>query len=351
MAQAPAVFRVQFNSLLRNFTRLRGDINAWNLLIDNLPSVSFHSPHSTTTVEIDWKDSKEFIVERNSQYFDSTEINTKEKYDGMIEKMNEYIRRSEAGLVRKDLEIELSVYSSDVDEFRDMGYVINVLYQIFLTMNLAIPGSCDFYSVEVHSNSLEASNFSKKKRLWLAGSTFEGAIESQKRLGWQILQDLPILKVLQWIQRIGVAESNFARSTTERAIYGMLHVCNQPDLSPSEVVWLAQALEALFDTPKAGISKILRDRIFLVLGEPTENLKKIKKAINTFYDYRSRYVHGEIEIPNPMSIRLSDSSLDKFQEELMEHIDFAMLLIVSALQRLILLDGSAFEFLESVSIQ
>lgn len=351
MDQPSAVFRVQLNSLLRNFTNLQGDIEAWHLLIDNLTSVSFYSSHSPTTVVIDWKDSKEFIIEKNSRYFNSSEINTREKYDAMIEELNEYVRQSQAGLVRESLEIELSIYSSSTDEFRDIGYVVNILYQIFLAMNLAIPGSCDFYSVDVYPVSSELDDADKKERLWLSGSIFESATEFQKDFGWQILQNIPILKVLQWIQRIGVSESHFASSTTERAIYGMLYVCNQPNFSPSEVVWLAQALEALFDTPQAGISQILRDRIFLVLGEPKENLKKIKKAINAFYDYRSRYVHGEISIPNPMSMRLSDSSLDQFQEELMKHIDLAMLLITATLQRLILLDGNTFEFSEAVSVK
>ncbi|MBD2097752.1 hypothetical protein H6F90_22015 [Trichocoleus sp. FACHB-591] len=318
-------------------------------MIDNVQSFSFQSSHALINVLIDWKDAKEFIAERKSHYFDSAEIKTKADFDGMIEKMNEYVRRKEAGLTRESLEIELSVCNSD-NRFTDLGYVVNVLYQIFLAMNLAVPGSCDFYSAAVSPISSDGNGPRKEELLLLAGSVFEGAAELGEKWNWPILQDLPIQKVLDWIQQIGLPESHFAHSTTERAICGLLHVCNQPDISPSEVVWLAQALEALFDTPQAGISKVLRERIFLVLGEPPENSKKIKKAINAFYDYRSRYVHGEIPIPNPMSLRLSDSSLDDFINELMEHVDLAMLLVVAALQKLIVQGGSTFEFSEAVSI-
>lgn len=350
MNSSPTTFRVRFNSLLRTFTKFRGDIEAWDTLIDNVKSFSFQSSHTSINVLIDWKDAKEFIAERKSHYFDSEEIKTKADFDEMMEKMNEYIRRKEVGLIRESLEIELSVYNSDNDRFTDLGYVINVLYQIFLAMNLAVPGSCDFYSAAVSPLSSDGNDPRKEELLLLTGSVFEGAAELGEKWNWPILQDLPIQKVLGWIQQIGLPESHFAHFTTERAIYGLLHVCNQTDISPSEVVWLAQALETLFDTPQAGISKVLRERIFLVLGEPSENSKKIKKAINAFYDYRSRYVHGEIPIPNPMSLRLSDSSLDDFINELMEHVDLAILLVVAALQKLIIQGGSNFEFSEAVSI-
>jgi len=219
-----------------------------------------------------------------------------------------------------------------------------------LAMNLSVPGSCDFYSAVVSPISLDSTDFQKEEIIWLAGGIFEGAAELQEKLKWPVIQDLPLQRVLAWIQQIGLSESHFAHSSTERAIYGLLHVCNQPDISPSEVVWLAQALEALFDTPQAGISQVLRERIFLVLGEPIENSKKIKKAINAFYDYRSRYVHGEIPLPNPMSLRLSDSSIDDFMDELIEHIDLAVLLIVASLQKLIIQEGRTFEFSEAVFI-
>ncbi|WP_144405602.1 hypothetical protein [Aliterella atlantica] len=97
-----------------------------------------------------------------------------------------------------------------------------------------------------------------------------------------------------------------------------------------------------------GIREVDRERAFLVLGEPKENRNKLKKAINSVYEYRSKYVHGRVFIPNPMSMKLADESLDKFQDKLLKHIDLAMLLLVASLQKLIIEDGDEFKFSETV---
>jgi Apea-like HEPN len=350
MENEPTIFRVQFNSLLRNFTKMRGDIAAWNELVDTAHKFTFNSPHKTIIVTVDWNETKEFIAESVRYSLDPDKIKTQEDYDAFLESFEEYRRLTSIGLVKTNLEIEFSIYNSS-NEYANFGYVINVLYQIFLVMNLSVPGSCDFYSVFIRSTQLSKSIRNEEVRFWLTGSMLEGLTELGERLQWVKIHNIPIKKTLSWIRRIGFSEAHFARSSTERAIFGLLHSCNEVDyITPTTLIWLVQALEALFDTPEAGISSTLRERVFLTLGKPSENRNKIKKAINSFYNYRSEYVHGELPIPNPMSMRLSDESLDEFTDELLEHINFAMMLIVASLQKLIMEDGDGFEFSEAVSL-
>jgi hypothetical protein len=351
MNKKPTVFCVRFDNVLRNFTRMRSDIAAWNELVDTVHRFTFDSSHEPIVVIIDWKDTKEFIAESVHYSFESDKIKTQKDFDAMLERFNEYRRRKSISLVKSALEIEFSIYNSS-DEYSNFGYAINVLYQIFLVMNLSVPGSCDFYSTIIRPKPFNKDTPNKEVRLRLAGSMLEGVSELSEQLQWANIHDIPVGKTLSWIRRIGFSESHFARSKTERAIFGMLHSCNQADdIHPTTLIWLAQALEALFDTPEAGISSTLRERAFLVLEEPSENRNKIKKAINSFYEYRSRYVHGEISIPNPMLVRLSDESLDKFRDELLRHIELAMLLLVAALQKLIIRDGDEFQFSETVSVK
>lgn len=352
MKKEPAVFCIHFNNVLRTCTKMRGDIAAWSELVDTVHQFTFNSSHEAIVVSVDWKDTKKFIAESLHYSFDSDKVKTKEDFEAMLERFNEYRRLKSIGLVEPGLEIEISIYNS-LDEYSNFGYVTNVLYQIFLAMNLSVPGSCDFYSAVIYPKpSSNEDTPSKEVRLWLAGSMIEGVAELGEQLRWVKIHDISVEKTLSWMRRIGFSESHFARSNTERAILGMLQSCNQADdIYPTTLIWLAQALEALFDTPEAGISSTLRERAFLVLGEPSENRNKIKKAINAFYEYRSRYVHGELSIPNPMLMRLSDESLDKFQDELLRHIEFAMLLLIASIQELIIRDGDKFEFFETASVK
>nr|MCU0536733.1 hypothetical protein [Hydrococcus sp. Prado102] len=125
------IFCVQFNNVLRNCTRMRGDIAAWNELIDTVHQFTFDSSPKPVVVTVDWKDTKEFIAESVHYSFDSDKIKTQEDFDAMIQRFDEYRRLKSIGLVKSGLKIEFSIHNSS-DEFSNFGYVINVLYLIFL---------------------------------------------------------------------------------------------------------------------------------------------------------------------------------------------------------------------------
>jgi Apea-like HEPN len=344
-----AVFRVQFNYLGRIFTKMRGDIAAWNDLFEAATEFRFKSSDGEILVTIDWMDAKEYIVKSHSQ-IDLDKIKTKEDYDAMLSSFEEYRRLKSIGAIKDNFEIKFSIYNSS-DEYSNFGYVTNILHQLFLAMNLSIPGSCDFYSAIIRPVVAENDTYEKEIRLRLSGSIIASSTKLIDEMKWPEIHEIPVKIVLQWIEKIGFSKSSFAHSNTERAIFGLLYSCMHEEIEPTALIWLTQALEALFDTPQLGIANTLKERVFLVLEKPNENLKKINKAINAFYDYRSRYVHGEIALPNPMSIRLLDKTLDDFEEELIQHMDFAMILIVASLQKLIIKDSNGFNFSETLSMK
>jgi hypothetical protein len=356
MDDNPVIFFVRFNNLLRHFTKTRGDVTAWNELVENLNQFTFSSSRGTIKVTIDWGDTKEFVAQSEYYSLKINEIKTQQDFDAYIDKFNGYVRLKSTGAIISNLFVKFFVYNSS-NELDNFGYVINALYQIFFVMNLSAPGSCDLYLTSVRlqysdKGFIQEDLTPKEQTLWLTSSLIEGSIAIAEQLNWRVIHNVPVQKTLSWMQKNEFSESCLARSNVERAIFGMLHACSEVDgVHPTTLISLAQALEALFDTPKMGISSILRDRVFLVLGAPEENQNKIRRAINAFYDYRSRYVHGETSIPNPMSRKLSDETSDDFYNELLQHIEFAMLILVASLQQLIVKDGDGFEFSENVSVK
>lgn len=347
----PAIFRVQFNGLGRNFTRMCGDIAAWHELVEAATEFRFKSSNGDVVVSIDWMDTKDFIAKSDYYSFDSDRIKTKEDFDAFLVRFEEYRRLKSVGTIKDNLEIEFCIYNSS-DEFRNFEYVTNLLHQLFLIMNLSVPGSCDFYSVIIRPFEAEHDTSSREVRLKLSGGVIESSTQLIDKMNWPEIHTIPVRNVMQWLEKIGFSRSSFAHSNTERAIFGLLYSCMHEKLDPTTLIWLAQAMEALFNTPQVGIANTLKERAFLVLGEPHENLNKVKKDINAFYNYRSRYVHGEIFLPNPIAISLvDDEALDKFYYELYQHLDLAMILIVASLQKLIVEDSSGFDFSETMSMQ
>jgi hypothetical protein len=119
----------------------------------------------------------------------------------------------------------------------------------------------------------------------------------------------------------------------------LLHCCLdsiKPYGDPTDLVWFAHAMEALYDTPSDAILRTMRDRMFLVLGEPVENSKKIRKLINQFYDLRSSFVHGDYEILKPSWLSLA-ASIEAFDREGSDRSKFLISsVVIATLQKMII---------------
>jgi hypothetical protein len=347
----PAIFRVQLNKFGPSLSKIPRHIEAWHELVEAATEFRFKYSNGDVVVSIDWMGTKDFIVEQESNMIDLDRIKTKEDLDAMITEFEEYRRLKSVGAFNDKPEIEFCIYNSS-DEYRNFEYVTNVLYQLFLVMNLSVPGSCDFDSAIIRRFEAEHDTSSREVRLGLSGLTIECSTQLIDKMNWPEIHVIPVRTVMQWLEKIGFSRSNFANSNTERAIFGLLYSCMHKEADPTTLIWLSQAMEALFNTPQVGIANTLKERAFLVLGEPHENLNKVKKDINAFYNYRSRYVHGEILLPNPIAISLvEDEELNKFHNELYQHLELAMILIVASLQKLIMEDSSGFDFSETMSMQ
>jgi hypothetical protein len=99
-------------------------------------------------------------------------------------------------------------------------------------------------------------------------------------------------------------------------------------------MWLAQALEALYETPSLGIVEALRERIALVLDAPEAAMRKTRKVINDMYKARSAFAHGKADIVNP-AICDKDGWESYPQHDVWIASDWARAMIVSTLQRMI----------------
>ena len=226
-------------------------------------------------------------------------------------------------------------------------YVKQFIYDFFLIMNIAVPGCCEFYNLRIIDNVQEFSPGAEpelKLSSYTLLSSWQWAFEEQ----WPPLQALSVKHVLDWFDSLRLGAKQVAESRTERGLFSLLHVCSLEAGLPT-VMWIAHALEALFQTPAALITEHLQRRIHLALEVPAEQQKSIRKQIRAFYELRSQFVHGKFRIVHPLENELHDVNVDSYRTELYDEVTFGAGIVLAALQKLVVMRWNDFEFVEVFS--
>jgi len=207
-------------------------------------------------------------------------------------------------------------------------YLEVFLHDVFLAMNLSSPGSCDF-----RLSSLSESGHKLNGTLGLNSYWFEDAWVSSLDRGWPLIRHLPLRQVVTWQQSLHIGACQLARSPIERAIFSVLNLCRREPLDLDCLVWLAHALEALYDTRAALVLEHLSRRIKQLLDPPLDRDKQIRKQIREFYERRSSFVHGSMAIPHPLQNDILAPNVLDHLEEVMVSINFGFELVLATLQK------------------
>jgi hypothetical protein len=218
-------------------------------------------------------------------------------------------------------------------------YIEKFFYDIFVVANISAPGCCNLYKMNyIVDDSIE-------RQIDLYSGQFESAWKWSIDNKWPDIQYIPLMKVWDWYNNLGIGTRQIARTKLERVLFALLHFSTSGDISAINMIWLAHALESLFDTPEALISQTLKNRIFLVLQEP-KNIKTIKKKINEFYQLRSSFVHGDFDINHPLSNTLFEDELFEYGNKIIDVEYTAISIIVATLQKMVNNNWSNIEFAE-----
>ncbi len=222
-------------------------------------------------------------------------------------------------------------------------YIEYFLHQVFLALNLSSPGCCTFHGTTIHRDD--------SPEVWKTSLNLNGYSGTPYTLSsgdlWPVISFIPLADTWYWLQSLNPGMQQIAQTRVEKALFAMLYVSKDDDLNPGRLIWLAHALEALFDTPELGISKALKSRIFLVLGKPASHSKKIKGAIDSFYKLRSSFVHGGLDIAHPLGNPALHQEIDKFENRILKEANLAISIIWATLQLFVHNNWKEIEFSES----
>jgi hypothetical protein len=217
--------------------------------------------------------------------------------------------------------------------------VESVMYDIFIIMNIAAPGCCNFYRAKIIGNGRETE-------ISLAGSEFELCVlpSRRRRLAAGFV---PVSKVAEWYWSFRRAAGQVPENPTERAMFALLHMAKL-DGEMLEVIWLFYAFESLLQT-RAGenLGSIVR-RLLLVLGSMIEDVPALKKEMRALYDLRSAIVHGGFEAMHPMGNEILDDKVGKVLDRLMRATEYGFVLLVATIQKMAEWNRSELKFEEII---
>ena len=107
-----------------------------------------------------------------------------------------------------------------------------------------------------------------------------------------------------------------------------------------QLLWGLVGLEALYVKGQSELTKQVQDKSQAFLGRQ----ESFKKALSQMYDFRSRFVHGDLGFPALGLLRDARDEVARFDDDLIKATSIATAVLAATIQQLILRDWSGVDF-------
>jgi hypothetical protein len=208
-------------------------------------------------------------------------------------------------------------------------YVVqSIIHDIFLIMNIAAPGCCDFYRASLLGDESIEPDVS------LSNYQFEAALLVHVSNKWPVPRILDLSKVIIWFDAVREGAIQMPRNAMERVLFALLHI-SKLDTSPMAVIWLFYAFESLLQTRVGENFSAITRRLILLLDADKQQAELLKKKVRVLYDIRSAIVHGGFEVTHPMHNGALDRRVDDSFADLLQALNYGYALLLASIQKTI----------------
>lgn len=173
------------------------------------------------------------------------------------------------------------------------------------------------------------------------GWALQRAVEMAETMSWPKLKSLSLQEVWDWAIEHPSMLQGFDGTSTGRALNAFSRLFDVATSDrPMQLIWALIGLEALYCTNKTELLSQLRERSQLFLGEQ----QAYKKRLSQMYNFRSRFVHGDLDFPGLYLIRDARDEVSKYDIELLDAIAVAIAVLVATLQEIIYRNWDGLKF-------
>jgi len=158
------------------------------------------------------------------------------------------------------------------------------------------------------------------------------AITDIKHIGWPKLYNLEMFRVWEWLRAIPSYFDGIGKHPIGRALAAFSYLFSSLNTTEpfSFALWAILGLEALYGDDNIGIQKQLIQRTEAFLGKRMSH----QKIISQMYDFRSRFLHGDIDFPMRHIFLEGTQEGDKFIEDSFIPEQLAQVVLVATLQEM-----------------
>ncbi|MEQ1546517.1 hypothetical protein [Methyloglobulus sp.] len=271
----------------------------------------YQSPEQCTLIKKIWKPAA------TGRKYKVIEVIAKVNVD--FEKiLADFIRENGEGKITLD-EL-LGVVKDDV-----MSEIIYEIRIFILMCNTVRPGSISL--IEGYS-FLENEYYKPIKSFYTEHLFF--AMEAAKN-SWPSFFKINIKDARQWLIDYKFIQNGVGIGSTGRAISALSYVIPESFQSNNiDLAWILLGLEALYTKNNVGLKNQLLEKTELILGKRSSN----KKAFGAMYDFRSRLLHGDIDLPLRFS-EFDTERIEDFDLEISANEKIALAVLIATLQWMI----------------
>lgn len=175
-------------------------------------------------------------------------------------------------------------------------------------------------------------------RLIAATSAFHAeewcrASDAANKYKWPYLKSDSVATAWRWLASAKCLEDGIARGPLGRALASLTYVASEGPKTESSLnlVWILLALEALYCSGNVGLREQLVAKSELVLGRRVEN----KRAFGAMYDFRSRFLHGDMDLPLRYSQFNAVPAFERHYDDLGDYEGLGLAALIATLQVMI----------------
>jgi hypothetical protein len=207
---------------------------------------------------------------------------------------------------------------------------------------LSNPGALNLAPSKIVSDAGEESNI-----LFLYADIVEVALDFCRQWGWPRFEKIKFEQAWDWLQLLKYPNTAVADSPASKACSAIIGLAGSPWLGPFELLSTSIVLESLLTNNHSGVSGQIKERLKKILGEP----KKDKKWITTYYELRSKVIHGSAHMPRPHINIDFDEDGEQLYLYYATYVYRAIGIIIALLLKLIKNKSERFSFSEKVSFK
>jgi hypothetical protein len=265
-----------------------------------------------------------------SPWYDFCFLEIKSDFQFSDADVGNYIGNSFNGPFSDKKDLYLHLASEDIAKTTyDLLIAVNIAKHGLITTNRGA-----IFTDNIYRGSINGTN-----------NNFYEASKIAESNGWPKVFDIPIIKVWVWLNSFDFFKNSIGEGNIGRAVAAISYLLKDTvsDIHVSinlDIIWILIGLEALYGKGNTGLKSQLNEKAWVFLGEPTEG----KKKLGTVYDFRSRLIHGDIDIPFSYCLYDGDPKYRNLVEKLEDSRLLVVAVLLSSVQKLILDDKKELNF-------